>query len=145
MKLSVLMPVYNEKMWLEKIVERVLRQKVPGIDCLELIIVDDASTDGTTDIIHALRKKYPDRIQTVFHQQNAGKGAALKTAIDHMTGDVCIIQDADLEYDPGEYPLMLEPIISGRADCVYGSRFIGTQAKRVLFFWHYVGNRLITL
>ena len=145
MKLSVLMPVYNEKMWLEKIVEKVLQQKVPGIDQQELIIVDDSSTDGTTEIIQKLKNKYPGRIQTVFHPQNFGKGAALKTAIDHMSGDLCIIQDADLEYDPSEYHLMLEPIISGRADCVYGSRFIGTQAKRVLFFWHYVGNCLITL
>ena len=145
MKLSVLMPVYNEKMWLEKIVEKVMQQKVSGIHSLELIIVDDASQDGTTEIIHALKKKYPSQIQTVFHQENSGKGAAINTAIRHMTGDVCIIQDADLEYDPAEYGLILEPIIAGRADCVYGSRFVGTQAKRVLFFWHYIGNRVITL
>jgi len=145
MKLSVLMPVYNERQWIEKIVHNVLKQKVPGITSMELIIVDDGSTDGTREIISGLSRKFSNQIIVVFHQKNSGKGAAVKTAIETMSGDVCIIQDADLEYDPGEYALVLEPIISGRADCVYGSRFTGTQAKRVLFFWHYVGNRVVTL
>jgi len=145
MKLSVLMPVYNERQWIEKVVHNVFKQNVPGITNMELIIVDDGSTDGTREIIGALSRKFQERVVAVFHQKNSGKGAAVKTAIEKMTGDVCIIQDADLEYDPGEYALILEPIISGRADCVYGSRFTGTQAKRVLFFWHYVGNRVVTL
>lgn len=144
MKLSVLMPAYNEKTWIEKAVERVLKQKVQGVDEMELIIVDDYSTDGTTKIIKALEKKF-SQIRAFYHKENQGKGAALRTAIAKMSGDVCIIQDADLEYDPGEYGLILEPIIEGRADCVYGSRFTGSQSKRVLFFWHYVGNRLLTL
>ena len=145
MKLSVLMPVYNERQWIEKIVHNVLKQNVLGITSLELIIVDDGSTDGTREIIGTLSRKFSNQIIVVFHQKNSGKGAAIKTAIEKMSGDVCIIQDADLEYDPSEYALVLEPIISGRADCVYGSRFTGTQAKRVLFFWHYVGNRVVTL
>jgi len=145
MKLSVLMPVYNERQWIEKVVHNVLKQNVPGITSMELIIVDDGSTDGTREIIGALSRKFQEKVIAIFHQKNFGKGAAVKTAIEKMTGDVCIIQDADLEYDPGEFALVLEPIISGRADCVYGSRFTGTQAKRVLFFWHYVGNRVVTL
>src|SRR3989338_5530621 len=145
MKLSVLMAVYNEEDWLEKIVAKVLKQKVDGIHDLELIIVDDNSLDRTRAIIEDLSSKYPGKIVPVYHYVNSGKGAALRSAIDKMTGDICIIQDADLEYDPAEYPLMLEPIIHGRADCVYGSRFVGSQSKRVLFFWHYVGNKILTL
>jgi len=145
MKLSILMPVFNEKGYLEDIVKKVLSQQVPGVDTREIIMVDDASTDGTTDKIKAVAAQYPDKIRAYFHQKNAGKGAALRTAIAQMSGDICIIQDADLEYDPADYPLVLEPIVSGRADCVYGSRFVGAQAKRVLFFWHLLGNRVITL
>ena len=139
------MAVYNEEDWLEKIVAKVLKQKVDGIHDLELIIVDDNSLDRTRAIIEDLSSKYPGKIVPVYHYVNSGKGAALRSAIDKMTGDICIIQDADLEYDPAEYPLMLEPIIHGRADCVYGSRFVGSQSKRVLFFWHYVGNKILTL
>ncbi len=145
MKLSVLMPVFNERPWIETVVAKALIQRVPGITETEVVIVDDGSTDGTREIIIRLAKKYPSQLNAIFHQKNAGKGAAIQTAIDKMTGDVCIIQDADLEYDPAEYPLMLEPIIQGRADCVYGSRFVGTQAKRVLYFWHFVANQGITL
>lgn len=145
MRLSVLMPVYNEMMWIETIVQRVVEQKIPGIRELELIVVDDASGDGTKEKIQQLCLKYPKIIKPVFHPKNRGKGAAIRTAINHMTGEICIIQDADLEYDPKDYPLILEPIIDGRADCVYGSRFIGSQAKRVLYFWHYVANKMITL
>lgn len=145
MKLSVLMPAFNEQEWLEKIVAKVLKQKVDGIDNLEIIIVDDASTDRTKEIIQSLSLKHSDKIITVYHEKNLGKGAAIKSAINQMTGDICIIQDADLEYEPNEYPLILEPIINGRADCVYGSRFVGSQSKRVLFFWHYVGNKFLTL
>ena len=145
MKLSVLIPVYNERLWIERVVKKVLAQRVSGIEQMELIIVDDGSTDGTREIIRDLAEKFSEQIKIVLHTQNAGKGAAIQSAVNAMTGDVCIIQDADLEYDPAEYPLMLEPIVQGRADCVYGSRFVGTQAKRVLYFWHYVANQGITL
>ena len=145
MKLSVLMPVYNEKQWIEKIVTLVLAQKVPGITQTELIIVDDCSQDGTAEVVKNIAQRFPQQVRANFHKNNQGKGAAIRTAIEQMTGDVCIIQDADLEYDPADYPLVLGPIIEGRADCVYGSRFLTTQAKRVLFFWHAVGNNLLTL
>ncbi|MCD4781642.1 MAG: glycosyltransferase family 2 protein [Candidatus Omnitrophica bacterium] len=145
MKLSVLMPVYNESRWIDEIVRKVLSQTVEGIREVELIIVDDGSTDDTSEHIKQLAEKYGQQICLYFHEKNKGKGAALQTAIQHMSGDICIVQDADLEYDPHDYPLLLEPIIQGRADCVYGSRFIGKQSKRVLFFWHYVGNRALTL
>lgn len=145
MKLSVLMPVYNEKRWLEEIVGKVLDQNVSGVESMEMIMVDDSSTDGTQDIVKRLAKQFPDHIKTFFHKKNQGKGAAIRTAIEQMSGDICIIQDADLEYDPSDYELVLEPIISGRADCVYGSRFVGSQSKRVLFFWHFVGNKIVTL
>jgi len=145
MKLSVLMPSYNEERWLEKIVEKVINQKIDEIDDLEIIIVDDGSTDRTREIIQSLTQKYGGTIFPVFHEKNSGKGTAIHSAIEKMSGDICIIQDADLEYDPSDYSLVLEPIISGRADCVYGSRFVGNQPKRVLFFWHYVGNKFLTL
>ncbi len=145
MKLSVLIPAYNEERWLRHCVQRVLGQKIDGVREKEIIVVDDCSSDGTGEIIRELEKSFRPDIRAFYHEQNAGKGAALRTAVENMTGDICIIQDADLEYDPEDYPLMLEPIIDGRADCVYGSRFVGTQSKRVLFFWHYVGNKLLTL
>lgn len=145
MKLSILIPVYNESKYLESIVQLVLKQDVPGIHSRELVIVDDCSTDGTIDILKNLQQKYPQNIRAVFHPKNQGKGAAIRSAVEHMTGDLCIVQDADLEYSPADYPLVLAPIIDGRADCVYGSRFLSTQAKRVLFFWHAVGNNLLTL
>ena len=144
MKLSILMPVYNEKNSVGDIVRKVLHQKVAGIDQTELIIVDDASTDGTVEVIRELAKSHPMQVCAFYHSRNSGKGAAIHTAIEKMTGDVCIIQDADMEYDPADYGLVLEPIINGRADCVYGSRFVGSEAKRVLFFWHYLGNRFLT-
>ena len=145
MKLSILMPVYNEEKWLKEIVGRVFDQKVDGIDSRELILVDDNSQDSTKEIIFSLKAEYPNLIKDFYHSENQGKGAALRTAIERMKGDVCIIQDADLEYDPKEYQLILEPIIQGRADCVYGSRFVGAQSKRVLFFWHYLANKMLTL
>ncbi len=145
MKLSILIPVYNEKNYIRQIVEKVLAQEVPGVSSRELVIVDDHSSDGTAEIIRDLAARHAAKIVSVFHERNRGKGAALQSAIAQMTGELCIVQDADLEYDPQNYPLVLEPIIDGRADCVYGSRFTGSQAKRVLFFWHYVGNRFLTL
>ncbi len=145
MKLSILMPVYNETETLEEIVGKVLNQKVDGITAMELVMVDDFSVDGTRDVIAELEKKYPKEIKAYFQDQNYGKGFAITRAINEMTGEICIIQDADLEYDPTDYPRILEPIISGRADCVYGSRFAGSQAKRVLFYWHSLGNKFLTL
>ncbi len=144
MKLSILMPVFNEEEWIRLIVGRVLAQDVPGIEQKELILVDDGSSDGSREIIKELARVHQDII-TCFHDKNEGKGAAIRTAVSQMSGDICIIQDADLEYSPKDYPKLVEPIVEGRADCVYGSRFTGSQSKRVIFFWHSVGNKFLTL
>lgn len=138
--LAVLMPVYNEKATINQIVERVLAQ--PSVN--ELIIVDDASTDGTGAILDELAAGNP-LIRLVRHPINAGKGAATRTAISHISAPLAIIQDADLEYDPAEYEALLAPFRQGKADAVFGSRFIGGQAHRVLYFWHMVGNKILTL
>ncbi len=137
--LSVVVPVYNEVATIEALLRKV--REVPLK--LEVIVVDDGSTDGTRDVLPRLRDE--GLIDTlVFHERNRGKGAALRTAFAHATGDVIVVQDADLEYDPLEFPLLLEPILAGKADAVFGSRFLGGP-HRVLFFWHSVGNRLLTL
>lgn len=147
MKLSILVPVYNEERTLEEVVRRISAVPRPK----EIIIVDDGSKDRSREILTRLQKEndrasHPDnRIRVFFQNQNQGKGAAIKTALSHVTGEVVIIQDADLEYDPKDYPTLLEPIQSGLADVVYGTRFYGGGAHRVLFFWHYVGNQLLTL
>lgn len=138
------MPAYNERPWIEECVARVMSQEVTGVTSKEVIIVDDASSDGTHRVITELEKKYPQVIKSVKHPYNLGKGACIRTAVGIMTGDICVIQDADLEYDPKNYELLLRPLVSGIADCVYGSRFQGDQAKRVLLFWHYLGNRFLT-
>lgn len=145
MKLSILVPVYNESASIAKVIESVLGQAVPGIATKEVVIVDDGSKDGTTEILKALAPQYQGQVVIEFHSQNRGKGAAVRTAIQKMSGDICLIQDADLEYSPSDYPLLLQPIIDGRADCVFGSRFVGSQSKRVLYFWHSVGNKILTL
>ncbi|MGQ9920398.1 MAG: glycosyltransferase family 2 protein [Desulfobacca sp.] len=139
MKLSVVIPVYNEKKTLLEIVRRV--QATPYDK--ELIIVDDASTDGSREIIRQLAQEY-NNIRPFFHERNQGKGAALRTGFRHVQGDVVIIQDADLEYNPVDYPELLKPIERGVADVVFGSRLIGAAPHRVLFFWHYVGNKVVT-
>jgi glycosyltransferase involved in cell wall biosynthesis len=144
MKLSVLMPVYNERRTLREIVARVLAQQVPGIKGLELVIVDDASTDGSMEIIKQLAAAHPDAIRPVFQERNQGKGAAIQRAIQAASGDVAIIQDADLEYDPADYPAVLKPIIDGIADVVYGSRFMSRGHRRVLYYRHALGNKLLT-
>ncbi|NTV28937.1 MAG: glycosyltransferase family 2 protein [Candidatus Omnitrophica bacterium] len=145
MKLSVIVPIFNEVATVEKVLRRVLAQPVPGVTGFEVVAVDDGSQDGTADILNRLESELAGQIVLIRHDRNLGKGAAVRSAAARMTGDICIIQDADLEYDPSDYPLMLEPIIQGRADCVFGSRFTGTQAKRVLYFWHYVANRVLTV
>lgn len=109
----------------------------------EIVIIDDFSTDGTRNYLQSLKEN--PNIRVVFHQENKGKGAALRSGFAHATGDIVIIQDADLEYDPNEYPKLLQPILDGRADVVYGSRFIGGDSHRVLYFWHSIGNRFLTL
>ncbi len=139
MKLSIVIPVYNEKKTLAEIVRRV--QATPYNK--ELIIVDDASTDGSREILRQLAQEY-DNIRPFFHERNQGKGAALRTGFSHVQGDVVLIQDADLEYNPIDYPELLKPIERGVADVVYGSRLIGAAPHRVLFFWHYVGNKVVT-
>jgi glycosyltransferase involved in cell wall biosynthesis len=140
MKLSVVMPVYNERATLRDVVERVLA--VP-LD-VELICVDDGSHDGSREILSELQAQYP-QIRVLLQPKNIGKGAALRRGIQESTGDFVVIQDADLEYDPAEYPLLLNPLIQGKADVVYGSRFLGGGPHRVLYFWHSVGNSLLTL
>ncbi len=143
MKLSVLIPVYNEIDTFEEILERIKNADIGDLE-KEIVIVDDYSTDGTRDLIKKIGEK-DKTIKIFYHEKNKGKGAAVKTAIEKMTGDIAVIQDADLEYDPEEYMLLLNPILSGKADVVYGSRFITTRERRVLYFWHYVGNKFLTL
>ncbi len=136
---SVVIPVYNERQTVEALLRRVDEVALNT----EVIVVDDGSTDGTRDLLPALEAEgIIDRL--IFQERNQGKGAALRTGFQHATGDVVVVQDADLEYDPYEFPLLLEPILSGKADAVYGSRFLGGP-HRVLFFWHSVGNRVLTL
>ena len=137
MKLSILMPVYNEKNTLEEIVRLV--REVPLEK--ELIIVDDGSTDGTLQVLKEKIEPLPD-VRVFYHDRNRGKGAAIRTAQQYISGDIAIIQDADLEYDPKDYVTLIDPIINKKADVVYGSRFLGV--RRAFLFWHYVGNRLLT-
>ena len=140
MKLSVVIPVFNEKDTIRNIIERI---KESPIEEKEIVVVDDFSTDGTRDLLKEEIETLVDKV--IYHEKNLGKGAALRSGFKVVTGDCVIIQDADLEYDPSEYPLLMKPIIEGKADVVYGSRFSGTGPHRVLFFWHYVGNRFLTL
>jgi glycosyltransferase involved in cell wall biosynthesis len=140
MQLSVVMPIYNECGTLARIIEKVL--SVP-ID-IELLCVDDGSRDGSRDVLSDLARHYP-QLRVLLQPKNMGKGAALRRGINEAKGDFIIIQDADLEYDPGEYPQLLEPLIQGKADVVYGSRFMGGGPHRVLYFWHSVGNWILTM
>jgi len=143
-KLTIVIPVYNESQTLEEIVRRVFEVDIPLAK--EVVLIDDFSTDGTRDLFDKIVEEYSGReIQVVLHDRNQGKGAALRTGFATATGDVLLIQDADLEYNPSDYPRLLQPILDGRADVVYGSRFVGGDAHRVHLFWHMVGNRLLTL
>lgn len=147
MKLSVLIPVYNEERTVEEVVRRVSAVPIPK----EIILIDDGSKDRSREILTRLQETNDqardrlNQIKVCFQPFNQGKGAALKSGLTHVTGDVIIIQDADLEYDPKDYAILLEPIEAGLADVVYGTRFSGGGAHRVLFFWHYVGNLTLTL
>jgi glycosyltransferase involved in cell wall biosynthesis len=136
-KLSVVIPVYNEERWIREVVRRV--QAVPINK--ELIIVEDCSTDRTRDVLKELQG---DNVRIFYQEHNQGKGAALRRGFQEATGDVVLVQDADLEYDPSEYPRLLQPIIEDRADVVFGSRFIG-ETHRVLYFWHYIANKMLTV
>jgi glycosyltransferase involved in cell wall biosynthesis len=140
MKVSVVMPIYNERATLRQVLERVLSVPLE----VELLCVDDGSSDGSRDILDELQKRCP-QIRVIFQPRNLGKGAALRRGIQESTGDFILIQDADLEYDPSEYPLLLRPLIEGKADVVYGSRFMGGTPHRVLYFWHRVGNWILTV
>ena len=139
MKLSVVMPVYNEEKTIQEIVRRVQDVEIEK----EIIIVNDGSDDGTTQVLDDMVKNY-DNLVLIHQNRNQGKGAALKEGFKHVTGEIILIQDADLEYDPKDYDLLLLPILDGRAEVVYGSRFLGGP-HRVLFFWHYFGNKFLTL
>jgi len=139
MKLSIVIPIYNEKNTIREIVRRVEKSPAENL-AKEIILVDDFSNDGTRQILKAMEGDY----KIVFHDKNYGKGAALRSGFSQVSGDIIIIQDADLEYDPAEYPVMLGPIFDGKADVVYGSRMLTANPHRVLFFWHYLGNKLLT-
>ena len=140
MKLSIVIPCYNERATIEAIASAVMNSTFCD---KEIIIVDDCSTDGTREVLKTIIEHQIDRV--IYHERNMGKGAALRSGFNVATGDIILIQDADLEYDPIEYPKLLEPILQGKADVVYGSRFMGGEAHRVVYFWHMVGNRILTL
>src|SRR3974390_178362 len=140
MKLSIVIPCYNELATIEAILDAVRASPWPA---KQIILVDDCSRDGTRDLLEGKLRTKVDRL--VLHEKNQGKGAALRTGIAQATGDLVIIQDADLEYDPNQYPRILAPIVEDRADVVFGSRFMGAEPHRVLYFWHRMGNGLLTL
>jgi len=136
--MSIVIPVFNEKETIGQILAAVLAVEMDK----EIIVVDDGSTDGTREVLQGLAA---DGVQVLSHDRNLGKGAALRTGFSRSQGDIVIVQDADLEYDPGQYPKLIQPIVDGKADVVYGSRFITGDFRRVLFFWHMIGNKFLTL
>lgn len=139
LRISVVVPIYNEKDTVTEIVRRIRAVAIPK----EIILVDDCSTDGTRDLLAAM--DHGDDLRIVFHERNRGKGAAVRTGFAEATGNIVIIQDADLEYDPSQYQRLIQPIVEGVADVVYGSRFLSVGPHRVLYYWHYVGNRMLTM
>lgn len=140
MKLSIVIPVYNEKVTLGSVLREIQGVDLGGME-KEIIIVDDCSTDGTQDILKGIHES---NVFVYFHKQNVGKGGALRTGFSHVSGDLIVIQDADLEYNPAEYPTLLKPILDGDADVVYGSRFVSVSPRRILYFSHYVANTFLT-
>ncbi len=141
MKISIVIPCFNEINTIEHILEKVSTVHLEYEK--EIIVIDDSSTDGTREYLKSLEKR-DESIKTVYHDKNRGKGVALRSGFEIASGNVIIVQDADLEYNPDEYPKLLKPIVEGKADVVYGSRFIGGESHRVLYFWHYMGNKLLT-
>ena len=142
-RLSVVIPAYNEVHTVENLLRRVAGAPVPPDVEIEMVVVDDGSSDGTRDLLRELEKRADPPFRLIEHPQNRGKGAALRTGFEQAEGDLVLVQDADLEYNPRDYPVLLQPLLEGEADVVYGSRFLGGP-HRVLFFWHYVGNRALT-
>ena len=141
MKLSIVIPCYNEIQTIATILEKIYAVELEFIK--EIIIVDDGSQDGTREYLAQIDGK--NGVLVIYHPENRGKGAALRTGFERATGDIVIVQDADLEYDPSEYAKLIKPILDGKADVVYGSRFVGSESHRVLYFWHSLGNRFLTL
>lgn len=142
MKLSIIIPAYNEENTIEKLIQRVSEVELPNIE-KEIVVVNDCSKDGTLKIVNKIQKHFDLKI--ISHDKNQGKGAAVKNGLIASTGDIVVIQDADLEYDPREYGVLIAPILDGNADVVFGSRFMGGAPHRVLYFWHSVGNKFLTL
>ena len=142
-RLSVVIPAYNEVRTIENLLGRVADAPLPDGLELEMLVVDDGSTDGTRELLRSLEQRADPKFRLIEHAENRGKGAALRTGFELATGDIVLVQDADLEYNPRDYPVLLQPILEDEADVVYGSRFLGGP-HRVLFFWHYVGNRILT-
>src|SRR5260370_32221452 len=139
--LSIIIPAYNEKETIQRVIESVMA--VPIKLARELVIVDDCSKDGTREILQELKPPAGATLKVLMHDRNQGKGAAIRTGLEHITGDIVLVQDADLEYDPADFPALLEPILSGRADVVFGNRFPG-GTHRVLYFWHFPANLFLT-